>query len=87
MIGPNVIIYDHDHDYVSPEWHNTYKSAPISVGNNVWIAGNVTILKGVTIGDNAVIGAGVVLNESVGANEIVMQERNLIRKKIVRKAL
>lgn len=78
MIGPNVIIYDHDHDYKSKNWKDDYISSSIKIGNNVWIAGGCTILRGVTIGDNCVIGAGVVLTKSVDSNSIVTSKNELI---------
>jgi putative colanic acid biosynthesis acetyltransferase WcaF len=43
------------HDYDDPYFKTT--SAPIVVGNGVWIAADVFVAPGVTIGDNAVIGA------------------------------
>lgn len=46
------------------------ETAPISIGNDVWVASNVTILKGVTIQDGAVIAANSVVNKDIGANEI-----------------
>lgn len=36
-------------------------TAPITLGDNVWLGGDVTILPGVTIGSNTVIGAGSVV--------------------------
>jgi acetyltransferase-like isoleucine patch superfamily enzyme len=47
------------------------KTAPVKIGDNVWIGLNAVILKGVTIGDNAVIAAGAVVTRSVPANTIV----------------
>lgn len=41
------------------------KTAPIRIGNHVWIGLNVTILKGVQIGDGAVIGAGAVVTRDI----------------------
>ena len=46
-------------------------TAPITIGNSVWIGAGATILKGVTIGDNAIIGAGAVVTKDVKANTIV----------------
>ena len=40
-------------------------TAPVRIGNHVWIGRNVTILKGVTVGDGAVIGAGAVVSRDV----------------------
>ena len=45
-------------------------SAPIKIGNNVFIGDNVTILKGVIIGDNAVIGNGSIVTKSIPSNVI-----------------
>ena len=47
------------------------KTAPVKIGDNVWIGMNAVILKGVTIGDNSVVAAGAVVTKSVPANVIV----------------
>ncbi len=44
--------------------------APITIGDNCWIAGNVTILAGVTIGEGCVIGAGSVVTKNIPANSL-----------------
>jgi len=45
--------------------NNEGMSAPIIIGNNVWIATRAMILKGVTIGDGAVVAAGAVVTKDV----------------------
>ncbi len=77
-IGPNVQIYAVTHPVVPQErltndtsrelstWR-TY-TAPVTLGNNVWIGGGSVILPGVTIGDNTTIGAGSVVTKSIPAN-------------------
>ncbi len=40
-------------------------TAPVSIGNNVWIGGGAIIMPGVCIGDNVVIGAGSVVTKSI----------------------
>jgi acetyltransferase-like isoleucine patch superfamily enzyme len=47
------------------------KTAPVKIGDNVWIGMNAVILKGVTIGDNSVVAAGAVVTKNVPANMIV----------------
>lgn len=47
------------------------KTAPVHIGNHVWIGARSMILKGVTIGDNAVIAAGSVVTKDVPPNCIV----------------
>lgn len=51
---------------------NKEVSAPITIGDNVWIGINATILKGVNIGDGAVIGAGAVVTKDVPAKALVV---------------
>ena len=40
-------------------------TAPVTIGDDVWIAANVTILAGVIIGGGSVIGAGAVVTDSI----------------------
>lgn len=65
--GPNLCIYDHDHDFRKG---SGFKTAGIKIGNNVWMGANVTVLKGTAIGDGAVIAAGSVIREDVPAGSI-----------------
>ena len=46
-------------------------SAPIRIGNNVWIGMGAMILSGVTIGDGAVVAAGAVVNKDVPPKTLV----------------
>lgn len=77
IIGPNVCIYDQDHDYscVGGLKRDRYKTEPIKIGKNVWIGSNVVILRGTTIGDNAVIGAGTVVKGNIPENTMLIQKR------------
>jgi acetyltransferase-like isoleucine patch superfamily enzyme len=81
-IGPNVCIYDHDHNF-SGNKTSHYRTAPIVIGKNVWIGANVIILKGVTIGDGSVIGAGTVISKNVPANTLIVAKSELVIKTIV----
>jgi acetyltransferase-like isoleucine patch superfamily enzyme len=47
------------------------RTAPVRIGDNVWIGMNAVILKGVTVGENSVIAAGAVVSRSVAANTVV----------------
>lgn len=73
MIAPFVYLVDSDHQIGRHAPMNTQPNvtAPITVGNDVWIGANVTILKGITVGDGAVIAAGAVVNRDVKSYEIV----------------
>lgn len=68
MIGPNVMIYDHDHKFLItkiPFQQQGFTSKAISIGNNVWIGANVFIASGVTVGSNVVIAAGSIVTKDV----------------------
>lgn len=70
IIGQNVLIYDHDHDYTSNNMREKFKTASVKIGNNVWIGSGVIILKGVVVGDNSVIAAGSIVKESIPNNTL-----------------
>lgn len=61
-ISHNVIIRDDDSHRISEQ---TGSSAPIIIGDHVWIGMNSIILKGVHIGDGAVVAAGAVVTRDV----------------------
>jgi len=67
LIAPFVYIVDSNHQIKKDQLINRQANvtAPIKIGNDVWIASNVTILRGVTIGDGAVIAANSVINKDV----------------------
>jgi acetyltransferase-like isoleucine patch superfamily enzyme len=67
LIAPFVYIVDSNHQIKKGMKINEQpnESAPILIGNDVWISSNVTILKGVKIGDGAVIGANSLVNQDI----------------------
>lgn len=72
-IGQNFKCYSSDFHGIKKEDRNNpekIKTAPVKIGNDVFIGNDVTILKGVEIGDNCVIGAGSVVVKSISANTI-----------------
>jgi len=64
LIGADVMIFDTDfHNpepegrrYAAPDWDRV--SAPVSIGDDVFIGTGSRVMKGVTIGEGCVIGAG-----------------------------
>ncbi len=73
LIAPFVYLVDSDHSIDRSEKINLQpnQTAPISVGNDVWIGTGAKILKGVTIGDGAVIAAGALVKDNVEPYSIV----------------
>jgi acetyltransferase-like isoleucine patch superfamily enzyme len=50
----------HDLDSETPE-----RSAPVTIGDRVWIAAAALVLRGVTIGDDVVVAAGAVVTRDI----------------------
>ena len=69
-ISDNVCIADSDSHCI--DGNKEKVTAPIIIGNHVWIGKNTTILKGVTIGSGAVVGAGSVVTKDVPSNTVVV---------------
>ena len=68
LIAEMVVIRDQDHiTAVSDGKHKReeFKTAPIEIEENVWIAAKATILKGVQVGKFSVIAASAVVTKSV----------------------
>ncbi len=68
-IANNVVIVDHDHDYVNDL--SKFLKKEVCIGNDAWIGANAVILSGVHIGEHAVIAAGAVVNKDVPPYAIV----------------
>lgn len=64
-IANNVVVVDHDHDYLNG--NIGYVASPVVIDDGVWIGANAVILKGVHIEKGAVIMAGAVVNRDVPA--------------------
>ena len=73
LIGEYVSIRDADHgtEPGAPMRTQTHVSAPIVIGDDVWIARGAVILKGVTIGNGAVVAANSVVNCDVPPDTVV----------------
>ena len=72
-IGPNCVLYTHDHDYTSESaaaWKGPLICKDIVIEDGAWVGSGVTLLPGVTIGKRAVIAAGAVVTKDVPAHTI-----------------
>jgi maltose O-acetyltransferase len=72
MMGPEVLIYTANHGMEPgvPMRLQPLHSAPVRIGNDVWIGARCILLPGVTIHDGAVVAAGAVVTRDVPANAI-----------------
>ena len=81
LIAPNVQIYTAFHptnaaDRFGPQKEDgsfafcKTQTAPVIIGNNVWIGGGAILLPGVHIGNNVVIGAGSVVTRDIPDNTV-----------------
>lgn len=74
-LGANSNLYDTDfHPIDAGDRYNQKniseaKSAPIEIGDNVWVGANTTVLKGVKIGHKSVIGCSSLVTKSIEKNE------------------
>ena len=68
QIGNNVVIVDHNHNYVNG---SGFKTGNVTIRKNVWIGANSVILPNVEIGEGAVIAAGSIITKDVRAYTVV----------------
>lgn len=78
IMGPNVLIYDHDHTFSNNGGveRNKYKSDPVKIGENCWIGAGTIILRGTTLGDNCIVGAGSIIKGTYPNGTVIIQKRN-----------
>jgi acetyltransferase-like isoleucine patch superfamily enzyme len=63
-------IMDSDYHGTDPEARERYETAPIVIGENVWITVQCIVLKGVTIGAGTTVAAGSVVMNDLPGNSI-----------------
>ena len=70
LIAEMVSVRDHDHAFSSTEVSiidQGRTTAPVRIGDNVWVGAKATITKGVSIGANTVVGAHAVVTGDLPA--------------------
>lgn len=94
LIAPNVQIYTAFHPtsaakrFGPPREDGSFafcktQTAPVIIGDNVWIGGGAILLPGVTIASNTVIGAGSVVTKDIPSNVVALGNPcRVIRKNI-----
>lgn len=75
LLAELVSVRDHDHafdDRDTPVADQGRVTAPVRIGDDVWIGAKATVLRGVTIGSGSVIGANAVVTRDVPAGSIAV---------------
>lgn len=82
--GPNVFVYDHDHDFRAAGGlkEGKYNIGEVFIGHDAWVGAGSIILRGVKIGSNSVIAAGSIVSKDVAENSIYYNKANSITKPI-----
>jgi maltose O-acetyltransferase len=70
LIGTEFTVYDSDFHDLHPERRMTGKAetAPVIIGENIFIGSRVTVLKGTVIGNNSIIASGAVVTGVIPEN-------------------
>ncbi|MGU3432713.1 putative colanic acid biosynthesis acetyltransferase [Actinomycetes bacterium M1A6_2h] len=69
-VSQDVLLCTGSHDRTSPSFE--FDNAPITLGDEVWIAARATVLRGVHIGEGAVVGATALVASDVAAGATVL---------------
>lgn len=82
ILGPNVMIYDHNHRFSTKEGvdRKNYDVGEVCIGNRCWIGAGTIILKGVHIGNNCIVGAGSVVTKNIPDNCVAVGNPAIIKK-------
>ena len=73
LIAPGCFITDHDHRHSATATIASQgcDSAPVHIGDDVWLGAHAVVLSGVTIGSGAIVGANAVVRNDVEPMSIV----------------
>lgn len=82
--GPNVLIYDHDHDFRVPGgvMEKKFKKGSVTIGEDTWIGANTIILRDTKIGANCVVAAGSVIKGNFPDKTLIVQKRDTTTRQI-----
>lgn len=72
MFAPYSLVYDHDHDYLSPNMKSNFKCEEICIGDKTWVGAGSFISKGSNIGNRSVIGAHSVVRGSHAPDSLLV---------------
>lgn len=82
MFGPNVCIYDHDHNFGYEGIQEGFKTGQVIIEDKCWIGANVTILRNTHIGKGCIIGAGAIIKGIIPDHSLVIGKHNVVIKSL-----
>lgn len=65
LFGPNVQLYDHDHDFDRGGVRSELHSAPVSIGKRCWLCANVVVTRGCFVADCSLVSANSVVTRDL----------------------
>lgn len=65
LFGPNVQIYDHDHEFDRGGVRSELLHAPVSIGHHCWLCANAVVTRGCTIADRSLVSANSVVTRDL----------------------
>lgn len=82
MFGPRVFCIAGSHNYDSADlrsvpYDNRQIDLPVTIEDNVWVAGNVSIAPGTRIGEGSVIGLGATIAGNIPAYSVVVGQKGM----------
>lgn len=67
-----VSVRDHDHIVGTAPSSGAFAVAPVTIGDDVWLAAKVTVLRGARIGDRTVVGANSVVRGELPSDAVAV---------------
>ena len=61
LFGPNVQVYDHDHEFDRGGVRSELLHAPVSIGRHCWLCANVVVTRGCAIAERSLVSANSVV--------------------------
>lgn len=65
LFGPNVQIYDHDHEFDQGGVRSELRRAPVSIGRCCWLCANTVVTRGCSIADCSLVSANSVVTRDL----------------------
>lgn len=65
LFGPNVQVYDHDHQFDHEGVHSELRSAPVFIGKRCWLCANAVVTRGCSVAARSLISANSVVTRDL----------------------